>query len=258
VIDGEKYFGSKYIQLHTKFKDDPVVSVASRFDLSICVTKSGQVYTCGSNEKGQLGRGKVAERPWDFQPLGGDLAGEKIVKVTTSGSSAIALSENGELFAWGCNECGQAYPSEYGDMIYHPKRVKLPEGIQKVTDVAMGDYYSMLLNQQGNVYVWGQGPCLGMGPSEMLIKTPTLMPPPLFGINQFTSDLKVVSIESGFFYSAAINSVGDLFTWGKSINGCLGLGRTKHQYFPLRVGLGASAKKVCVGIDHTLVLARGF
>lgn len=77
-----------------------------------------------------------------------------------------------------------------------------------------------------------------------------------------------------------------MYTWGQDVNGCLGLGKMKHQYFPLRVsifcnekehtesdeticvfihfatiflqvGLGSAAKKISLGIDHTLVIAKG-
>ncbi|OXA47091.1 RCC1-like G exchanging factor-like protein [Folsomia candida] len=256
VITDEAYFGSKYVHKFNRFKEDEVVAISSRFDVSICVTQSGRVFTCGTNNKGQLGRGKD-NKFWDFQQVGGDLQGECVKKVVTSGSSVIALTENGQLFSWGCNEVGQANPNEPGKILYHPQYVKLPPGIDKVIDIAMGDYFAFLLNQQGNVYVWGYGSSLGLGPTTTRVKTPTQLPPPLFGCNQFSPDVQVVNIAASFMYNAAINSLGDLYTWGQDQNGCLGLGKMKHQYFPLRVGLGGAARKISLGIDHSLVIARG-
>jgi alpha-tubulin suppressor-like RCC1 family protein len=107
------------------------------------------------------------------------------------------------------------------------------------------------------VYVWGQGPCLGLGPQKTLVRIPTQIPSPLFGCNQFSPDVQVVSISSSFFYSGAINSQGDLYTWGKDQNGCLGLGKLKYQHFPLKVAMGASAKKLSLGIDHSLIMGKG-
>lgn len=50
------------------------------------------MYTCGNNSKGQLGRGKDVGRFWEFEEIGGDLGGEKVKKVVTSGSSVLALT----------------------------------------------------------------------------------------------------------------------------------------------------------------------
>jgi len=58
------------------------------------VTQSGKVYSFGSNEKGQLGRGKFVANPWEPGHVKGDLEGEKVLKVVTSGSSALAMTGN--------------------------------------------------------------------------------------------------------------------------------------------------------------------
>ena len=58
--------------------------------------------------------------------------------------------------------------------------------------------------------------------------------------------------------NAAINSIGDLFTWGKSKGGCLGLGDHNDQFFPFKVHLGGAVKKVSLGIDHTLALCKPY
>lgn len=112
------------------------------------------------------------------------------------------------------------------------------------------------------MYVWGTSFSLGMGPQNMVIKSPTLMPPPLFGRNEFSPDTAVVKIEASLRYAAAVNSQGDLYVWGLNDAGCLGLGPTgpresNFQYFPLKVALGAAVHKVCLGADHTVVMTKG-
>lgn len=58
------------------------------------MTKSGKVYTFGCNSQGQLGRGKVIEKPWLPAEVQGDLKGVKVTKVATSGTSCMAISGN--------------------------------------------------------------------------------------------------------------------------------------------------------------------
>lgn len=87
----------------------------------------------------------------------------------------------------------------------------------------------------GEVFSWGFG-ILGRGEQASLSRKPELIPPNLFGRNQFETDLKVIKIYCGLNHCAAITSKGDLFTWGKNKGGCLGLGNMDDQFFPLRVG----------------------
>lgn len=81
----------------------------------------------------------------------------------------------------------------------------------------------------------GHGSCLGLGPSKYSVKYPTLIPPTLFGRNEFNQTNKVKSIAAGYFYAAAITSDGQLYSWGENATGCLGIGSSNHQFFPFRV-----------------------
>jgi len=261
IIDDEKYFGSKFFHKIEKFgstAEDDVVSIASRFDVTFCVTRGGQVYSFGANNQGQLGRGVKLRKPWEPTAItGGDLGQERVVKVATSGSSVMAVTDKGDLFAWGDNECGQVNPYENCRTFYEPRHVNVSPKIGKVKDAAVGDLFSFVVNEKGNVYSWGQGTSLGLGPSNQIVRTPTIIPPPLFGRNEFNPDSQIASIYAGFFYAAAVTSQGDLYTWGKNEAGCLGLGDVQLQSFPLKVCLNGSVHKVGIGVDHTIVLAKG-
>lgn len=84
------------------------------------------------------------------------------------------------------------------------------------------------------MFVWGYG-ILGVGPEVNLSKTPVNIPKTLFGTNQFQPDCKVVSVVCGVSHIFALTNFGDLYSWGKNRDGCLGLGMEKDQYFPLKV-----------------------
>ncbi|ODN05718.1 Williams-Beuren syndrome chromosomal region 16 protein [Orchesella cincta] len=74
IIDDEEYQGSKYVCRIPSFgpsQDYDVVQIASRFDVSVCLTRMGTVYTFGCNNQGQLGRGKDISRPWEPAQLEG-------------------------------------------------------------------------------------------------------------------------------------------------------------------------------------------
>lgn len=63
----------------------------------------------------------------------------------------------------------------------------------------------MLFIDKNDVYVWGYG-ILGFGPNVAYTKSPRLLPPTLFGRNEFNSESKVVSISAGLCHFAAITS----------------------------------------------------
>lgn len=84
------------------------------------------------------------------------------------------------------------------------------------------------------VYSWGFG-LLGFGPNIQQCIKPTKIPEVLFGLNDFQPDNIVVNIFCGVSHSAVVTSKGDLFSWGRNRNGCLGLRNDKDQNFPLKV-----------------------
>ena len=106
-----------------------------------------------------------------------------------------------------------------------------------------------------DVFVWGYG-ILGKGPNLDQTMEPVLLPAPLFGRNEFNPETVVTSVACGLSSNAAINSDGDLYTWGKNRSCCLGLGNNKNQYFPFKVCLGAHVKKISMGVEHSGALCK--
>lgn len=92
----------------------------------------------------------------------------------------------------------------------------------------------MKILDDGNVFVWGFG-LLGTGPQTQCSREPIKIPEQLFGLNDFNPDTKVEKVSCGLSHMAAITNKGDLFTWGRNREHCLGLGSDKDQYFPLKV-----------------------
>lgn len=75
-------------------------------DTSFVLLENGELYSFGLGTDGQLGNGNE-EFQWTPMLVEGDLKGEKISRISGSTDTLIALSTNGDLFAWGQNEYGQ-------------------------------------------------------------------------------------------------------------------------------------------------------
>lgn len=54
--------------------------------------------------------------------------------------------DDGELFGWGCNEAGHINPYDRRRAFSEPQFVNLKRAIGKIVDVAVGDFYSLVLN----------------------------------------------------------------------------------------------------------------
>lgn len=115
----------------------------------------------------------------------------------------------------------------------------------------------MFITEAGDAFVWGYG-LLGLGPNVQHTAKPTLIPAPLFGRNEFNPECMVEQVNCGIGHLAAITNNGDLYTWGRNRQGCLGLGHAKDQHFPLRVAVGAHVMKVVCSVDHTIALCKPF
>merc|ERR1712110_594452 len=258
VIENEDYFRSQVIhsvQLPLD-ENDTIIDIECGVNHTLFLSQNGKVYACGWSADGQTGLGHYNNQHSPERVLG-DISCEKILKVTCSADNVLALNDKGEVFGWGNSEYSQFKMVTEEQQIN--KSVKLDMGpVGKVIDIASGGSMCMVLNDQHDVWVWGYG-ILGQGPNVQHSEKPLLLPPTLFGRNEINHDAKTEKIFCGIHNCAAINSYGDLYTWGLNKGSCLGLGDHKNdQFFPFKVNLGGEAKKVSLGIDHTIALCKPY
>ncbi|CAK9828632.1 RCC1-like G exchanging factor-like protein [Anthophora retusa] len=256
VILNENYSNSRVVHHIPDIKGKKIKAITAGQDHSILLTESGEVYTFGWGADGQTG---LAHYRNEFRPslVKGDLAGQHIIKVASVADCVLALSDKGKVFGWGNSEYGQLLIDTETQQINIATEINVLEKLGHIVDIACGGCFCMVLNNAGDVYVWGYG-ILGFGPEVQRVLQPTLIPSVLFGNNAYQKNIKVVKIFCGLSHLAAITNTGDLYTWGCNKFGSLGLGDVKDQFFPLKVNVGAQVKKVACGVDHTVALCKPF
>jgi len=252
IIENEDYIKVQEVHL---LEMEGISKIACGQDHSFFLTDKGELFSCGWGADGQTGLGHY-NNSGELAKVKGDLDGEKIVKVASAADCVLALNDKGEVFGWGNSEYGQFSSITEEQQICHPTHLKL-EGVGKVKDIASGGTVCMVLTEDGEVFVWGYG-ILGVGPTLDMAAKPTAIPEVLFGKNSFSPDSSVESIHCGLGHQAAITSTGDLYIWGKNRSGCLGLNTDDDRYFPLKVAIGAKVKEVCMGVDHTVAVAKSW
>lgn len=233
---------------------DNIKEVVCGQDHTMLLTSDGKVYSCGWGADGQTGLGHYNNH---FTPtlVKGDIENENIVQLSCAADCVLAVSDKGDVFGWGNSEYKQLILATDEQQIHTPKFLKLNVG--KVKQVASGGTMCAILNERGQVYVWGYG-ILGQGPKVSQSEVPTLLPEPLFGINEFSDDIEVETITCSLSHFAAVTNKGHLYMWGKNRNNCLGLNKETDQYFPFKVSIPAEVLKVSCGVDHTAALCRSF
>ncbi|XP_012888640.1 PREDICTED: Williams-Beuren syndrome chromosomal region 16 protein [Dipodomys ordii] len=254
VVENEVYRESHRVHRMQDF-DGQVVQVACGQDHSLFLTDKGEVYSCGWGADGQTGLGHYNTTSAPCR-LGGDLSGVKVVQVAAYGDCCLAVSADGGVFGWGNSEYLQLASVTESTQVNVPRNLPFSK-VGRVKQAACGGTGCAVLNEEGQVFVWGYG-ILGKGPGLVETALPEMIPPSLFGATDFTPDVQVARLRCGLSHFAAITDRGELFVWGKNVRGCLGIGRLDDQYFPWRVTLPGQPVDVACGVDHMVTLAKSF
>lgn len=134
-----------------------VVDVACGRRHTIVVTNSGELYSCGNNDHGQLGREKdtttfgnsdVTLSGWflvsGFLELVDGIKGQRIVSACCGDNHSLAVTEWGQLYGWGSDShCQLCY---FGNSQPVPKIMR-DMAMYNVIQVACGQSHSLALTQ---------------------------------------------------------------------------------------------------------------
>ncbi|GMT29370.1 hypothetical protein PFISCL1PPCAC_20667, partial [Pristionchus fissidentatus] len=226
------------------------VRVHAALDTSFILTEDGKIFAFGLNEDGQCANGEQGIQT-EPKEITGDSRGEKMVSISGSTDTLMAVSESGRLFIWGQNEYGQAGEEWFDEIQLTASRVLSSPSVRdkRIVDAAASASTSALVTEDGTAHSWGIG-VVGFGPDAIRLRQPTPLPQTLF------DGLKVRSLHGGNVSMAAINEEGNVYVWGQNRYGILGLGHTRDQLFPFPLFFQEDVKQISMGPDHTLILVK--
>lgn len=119
---------------------------------TLILDTNGRVYSCGWNNKGQLGNGKQEENVLTFQEIRA-LRHEHVIDVCCGWDSSAALTRDGVLYVWGSNRYGQLGedPAVF-QLILLPHRISIDV---KVKCVSMGLRHTAVAMESDDLYICG-------------------------------------------------------------------------------------------------------
>ena len=205
-----------------------IVAISAGHQHTLALSGDGQVFAWGANTYGQLGCGGPLDTYTSIPvavDTSGVLAGKHIVAISAGYDHCLALSSDGQLYAWGANshsELGITGPTS--SLV--PVAVPQPPALvgRTIVEISAGLYHNLLRTADNRLFAWGGGQSGELGISSGLVvsaaaPTPVIMTGALAGRT-------VVAIEAGASYSRALTADGAVFTWGYNSSGQLGKGTT--------------------------------
>lgn len=256
---GDGTFESK----DTIFKLDKVnniIDIDSQGDSVIALKDNGKVWTWGDNMYGQLGTSREnIEMPECVNGL------NDFKQVATGGLYSLALKNDGNVYAWGyfseinlCTDNFAAEPSkvigiseiksisgspssalalkEDGTVWYwgDVDKVQQVEGLKNIVSIEKGHFHNVAIDNQGKVWTWGNNEYgeLGYGFAEK----------DYFAPRQIEGLKDIIAVSGGDGHTIALDSNGDVWTWGKNDKGQLGDNTDTDKYEPTKIEFNANSQ----------------
>lgn len=182
--------------------------------------------------------------------------GEGVAMLAAGNDFSLILKEDGTVWAWGGNSCGQL-----GDGTLTDRRLPVPvQGLEgkTITAIAAGGYNSVALDSTGKVWVWGDNAFLQLGIS-LAVMNKSSVPVEISDLGNKT----IVAIAAGYAHIVALADDGTMWAWGSNEYDQLGLGNVGGPdisvMVPAQVLLdnlgGRTVTAIFAGYNNTAVIA---
>ena len=195
----------------------------------------GRLFGWGINEQGQMGLGHnnpvISPTEIPLSPLFG-VSSWSDVELIKGYQNSFVRTSDGRLFAWGNNGQGRLGMGHNTNNVFSPTEMpnNLP-GMSNWNDVRIltGNVHTTAITPDGRLFTWGRNDFGQLGQGDITnrnVPTENTNLPP--GVTNWND----VEIIIGSQHSFAITPDGRLFTWGRNIDGALGLGDTTNRNVP--------------------------
>ncbi|MFH4974903.1 hypothetical protein AB6A40_001612 [Gnathostoma spinigerum] len=217
-----------------------IQAIASGEKHTLFLAEDGKVWSCGNNLNGQLGRGTQTKGCNSIYPVLFS-SGTTIVQIAAGRAHSMAVADDGRLFAWGSNSCGQLGSPASVECIDTPKRVA---SLTEVVQVACGTDHTLAIVESGRIFIWGR----------QYDGSNVFVPQEI----EYFASIPIVQVSAGNDYSIALSISGAVFAWGRNDYGQLGTSNKESLPNPVEIEPLRTLNVVYVtcGDSHTISLTH--
>lgn len=207
---------------------------------TIALTEDGEVYSWGRNIYGQLGIDSIRNNNTP-QKVGNRSDWEYVF---ASGNQSYAIDSNSKLYSWGQNNNGQLGIGNKSNS----RIPALTQGNRDWVKISGGEFHAIGLTKGGEIFTWGRNNYGQMGTGRKSFSA-TTVPTKVGDKNNW------LNISSGYYYCLAVNTNGELYSWGQNNYGQLGLGNDQLQESPRKVNV-IGVKSISAGAYHSFIITQ--
>lgn len=211
----------------------------------LALTNAGEIYAWGHNGYCQLGNGN-SNHGLNPTLLQGSLSGKVVASVACGSHHSLALTNEGDVFAWGQNNCGQIGSGTTTNQTT-PKKIlyghasKFPHAV--ASRIVCGQTSSILVLDSGEVFGWGYNGNGQLGTGNAVNQ---LSPMRIASLN----GLVIVKVVCGYAHTLALTDEGHLYAWGANSYGQLGTGNKSNSTNPIRVSAESLGRITDIAATH--------
>ncbi|XP_029169078.1 LOW QUALITY PROTEIN: uncharacterized protein LOC114939022 [Nylanderia fulva] len=231
----------------------------------LALTEEGEVYSWKFNEFESDARSQIPI----MQPTPTRVVFKKcIVDIACGSYHSLALTSDGQVYAWGDNSYGQvgihksnAYSSGYNQMSHKVDVPNLISGLKEknVVSIACGSKFNMVVTGEGELYGWGDNKS-GQINYKFVMNGSNLYKYYAHPFEIAVNDKVIAKVACGFEHTLALTDEGKVYAWGNNNKGQIGVHNalsisvlTMVDIPELVLDIGASANfSVAVGTNKTV------
>ncbi|WP_313806292.1 T9SS type A sorting domain-containing protein [Flavobacterium sp.] len=196
------------------------VKVAPSHFFTIALKTDGTIWAWGQNDFYQTGNAPATAQ--QLSPIQVGTATDWVDIAAGTNRTAFAIKADGTIWGWGANSTSIIVSGS------SPTSVSTPTQVGTATDwvkMSVGGGHILAQKQDGTLWSWGGGDCLGVGGTPSVTNIP----------QQISTDIWR-SFSAGSGTSSGVKADGTLWVWGVNTNGQLGEGTSTNRLVPTQIG----------------------